>query len=257
MIVQANKYRRMPEPNSATITVQTGDDLNVDSGGTVTVDSGGAVTVTGTLTIPNTGAMTVASGGTLTISSGGTLTVAGTLATTGTITQAQTHVIPLTDFRVFDAPTSLLPAAAANDDMGLIGTGASAAQTLQGVDFGGVTSDEKGMFVFALPPSYKAAGTVTVNLHAGMLTTVSDGTATIDVRAFSDDGDGTISADICATAAQSINSLTLATKAFTITPTALTPGMLLYIFVDMAGSDTGNLGVMIPTVTKVSIALGA
>jgi hypothetical protein len=88
-----------------------------------------------------------------------------------------------------------------------------------------------------------------------MLTTVSDGTATLDCEVWKDDGDGTVSADICATAAQSINSLTLADIDFTVTPTGLVGGDLLNVRLSFGGSDTGNAGVMIPTVTAITMLL--
>lgn len=166
------------------------------------------------------------------------------------------NAVPLTDMRVHDAVSSLLPAAAANDDMGLVtGTPGTNAPTLQGVDFGGTATDEKCLFVFALPIEYDAGQSITVRCHAGMLTTVSDGTATLDCEVWSDDGDGTVSADLCATAAQSINSLTLADIDFAVTPTGLSAGDLLFVRLSFGGSDTGNAGVMIPTITKVSVLL--
>lgn len=166
------------------------------------------------------------------------------------------HPIPLDQMRVWDAFQTNLPGAAANDDMGLItGTLATDVPTLQGVDFGGVSTDEKAAFCFALPPQYIAGETITVRLRAAMLTTVSDGTATVDVECYKSDRDGGSSADLCATAAQSINSLTPANKDFTITPTGLAPGDLLFIRLAFAGSDVGNLGVMIPEISQVEILL--
>lgn len=169
----------------------------------------------------------------------------------------QVYGIKMTDMYVHDAVMTPAVTTAGNDDAAIVGTGLSAAQTIQATDFGGTTADEKIGFNFVLPASYEAGDSVTVRLkNAGMLTTVSDGTATVDVVAFSDDGDGTISSDICATAAQSINSLTLATKDFVITPTALAAGMRIFFRIDFAGSDTGNLGVMIPTIGAVEVIIG-
>ena len=168
----------------------------------------------------------------------------------------QAYPIRITDCRVHDAPQTVLPADAANDDMGVVAiTPGTTAPTLQGVDFGGTSTDEKCTFQFALPQSYRHGETITIRCHAGMLTTVSDGTATLDCECWQDDGDGTVSADICATAAQSINSLTLADRDFTITPTGLEGGDLLNFRLSFGGSDSGNAAVMIPTVTAVTVLL--
>jgi predicted RecA/RadA family phage recombinase len=166
------------------------------------------------------------------------------------------YTIPLTSLRVHDAMATNLPATAGNDDMGLItGTPGTDAPTLQGVDFGGTATDEKGAFEFQLPPEYRAGETITVRVRGAMLTTVSDGTATVDVECWKAGDDGAAGSDICATAAQSINSLTPANKDFTITPTGLVAGDRLIVRVSFAGSDTGNAGVMIPEISKLQVLL--
>lgn len=168
----------------------------------------------------------------------------------------QAYPVPITACRVHDAMSTVLPAAAANDDMGVTtGTPGTNAPTLRGVDFGGASTDEKCGFQFVLPQAYRDGETITLRCHAGMLTTVSDGTATLDVECWKDDGDGTVSSDICATAAQSINSTTLANYDFTITPTDLVGGDVLNIRLSFGGSDTGNAGVMIPTITAITMLL--
>lgn len=164
------------------------------------------------------------------------------------------YVIPLTEMRVHDAAHTVLPGTAAADDMALItGTPGTDAMTLQGVDFGGTSTDEKCLFEFVIPPEYVAGNLFKVRVRAAMLTTVSDGTATVDVECWKADGDGAVSADLCSTAATDMNSLTAANKDFTITPTTLAPGDRLQIRLSFAGSDAGNLGVMIPEIQKVSV----
>ena len=166
------------------------------------------------------------------------------------------YTIDLTRCRVHDALHTNLPATAANDDMALItGTPGTNAPTLQGVDFGGTSTDEKCAFVFTLPPEYDPGETITLRVRGAMLTTISDGTATVDVEAWPIDGDGDVDADICATAAQSINSLTPADKDFTLTPTGLAPGDQLIVRLSFGGSDTGNAGVMIPEISRVQMLL--
>jgi len=164
--------------------------------------------------------------------------------------------IPLTSAKIHDAMQTDLTDTANADDMGIItGTPGTDAPTLQGVDFGGTTSDEKCAFEVSLPADYVAGQPVTLRVKATMLTTVSDGTATVDAEAWETDGIGAVGADICATAAQSINSLTPANKDFTITPTGLAPGDRLIIRLSFAASDTGDAGVMIPEISDVSLRI--
>ena len=169
---------------------------------------------------------------------------------------AKCYTVPLVAMRVWDAMQTNLPGTAANDDMGLVGgTFGTDNPTLQGVDFGGTASDEMCRFQFALPAEYVSAGAVTIRLRAAMLTTVADTACTVDVECYKSDRDGDVGSDICATAAQSMNSLTPANKDFSITATGLAAGDLLDIRLAFAGSDTGNLGVMIPEISQVEVLL--
>lgn len=168
----------------------------------------------------------------------------------------QAYAIPLTIMRTHDALATTLPGTAANDDMALItGTPGIDAPTLQGVDFGGTTSDEKAGFQFILPPEYVSGGQIQVIVRAAMLTTVADTSCTIDVQCWPQDDNGAATADICATAAQNMNSLTPANYTFTITPTNRIAGDVLNIRLAFAGTDAGNLGVMIPEISKVTVKL--
>jgi len=181
--------------------------------------------------------------------------ITGTVARSNLVQDALAeYPIQLTDVRVHDAMHTNLPGTAADDDMALItGTPGTDAPTLQGVDFGGASTDEKGAFEFTLPPEYDAGETLTVRVRGAMLTTISDGTALVDVECWKKDDDGAVGSDICATSAQSINSVTPADKDFTITPAGLAPGDVLVIRVAFSGSDTGNAGVMIPEISKISV----
>ena len=162
--------------------------------------------------------------------------------------------LAITAAKVHDAMATNCPATAANDDMGIItGTPGTDAPTLQGVDFGGTTTDEKCAYEFILPEDYSPGAAITVRAHAGILTTVSDGTLTLDVEAWKVGADGVVGSDLCTTAAQSINSLTQADKDFTITPTGLVAGDKLIIRFSFACSDTGNAGVMIPEISALHI----
>jgi hypothetical protein len=176
-------------------------------------------------------------------------------STTGTVASSTgVAQIPLTAFRVHDAMITNLPGTAANDDMALItGTPGTDATTLQGVDFGGTTADEKGACEFVLPQNYVSGGTITVRVRAAMLTTISDGTGTVDVEVWKPDLDGAVGSDLCTTAATTMNSLTPANKDFVVTPTGLVAGDRLIIRLAFAASDTGNVGVMIPEISNVEV----
>lgn len=166
------------------------------------------------------------------------------------------YTIPLTTLRVHDAMHTVLPGTAANDDMALItGTPGTDVPTLQGVDFGGASTDEKAAFEFVLPPEYVSGETFTVLVRAGMLTTVSDGTATVDVECWKCSDAGAAGSDLCTTAAQDINNLTFANLSFTITPTSLAAGDRFVIRLSFGGSDVGNAGIMVPEISKIQILL--
>ena len=154
-------------------------------------------------------------------------------------------VIPLTDFRVWDAYTTVLPAASATDDLGLYGGTFGSASPYIG------TSDLKtagattryARVATHLPDVYEADADVKIRLFAGMITTVADVSATIDVECYESDGDSTISADLCTTAATSINggpAGTFANVDFVITDTGLSPNDLLDIRVTIAVNDASS-----------------
>lgn len=165
---------------------------------------------------------------------------------------ATAYPLPLTGLRVWDARQTLLPGAAAADDLGLItGTLGTDAPTLQTSDAKATTITQYAGFTFTLPPEYVAAQTVTLRLRAGMITTVSDGTATVDVEAYRHDDDGAVAADICATAAQSINSLTKANKDFDITATTLNPGDQIDFRVAVAITDSATSTAVIGEISKI------
>ena len=192
----------------------------------------------------------------------GDLTVTGTLSVDPGIDREQltedslaVYVVPLTELRVHDAPATNLPAAAANDDMGLInGTFGTDLPTLQGIDFKAGSTDEKSRFQWALPPEYVAGGTVTLRISAGMITTISDGTCTLDVEVFESGRVGAVSgSDLYAGAegGQSINSVTLADKDYTLTPTTLVAGDLLDVRLSFVGTDTATGTAVIPEIAQI------
>jgi len=167
------------------------------------------------------------------------------------------HPIPLTSGKVHDAMATDLPAAAADDDMGLItGTPGTDAPTLQSVDFGGTSADEKAAFEFVLPQSYRAGSAISIRLRAAVLTTISDDDCLADVEVWKDAGDGVVGSDLVTTAATDMNSLTPANLDFVVTPTGLVPGDRLIIRISIDATDAGDAGVMIAEVSKVAALIG-
>jgi len=157
---------------------------------------------------------------------------------------------------VHDAPQTGLPNPSANDDLGIYGaTFGTACPYLASADLktAGATS-LYARILFELPPSYDDGQTLVVRLHAGMITTVADNTATADVECYLSDDEGAKSgSDLCATGAQSINSLTFADKDFTITATGLEPGDVLDIRVTVAVNDASSGTAVIAAIGKAAI----
>lgn len=185
----------------------------------------------------------------------GDLSVAGTLYARGgiepsinrsTLTQESLAVypIPWTWWRVWDALQTNLPGTSATDDLALIGgTFATGSPSIQTSDLGGAGSTVRyARCTIPLPIEYVAGQTVALRFSAGMVTTVADQSASIDVQAYKADREAGIGADICATALITINSTTLADKDFTITPATLSPGDVLDVRITVLVDDDGDGG---------------
>lgn len=168
-----------------------------------------------------------------------------------------TFRIPLTSWRVWDAVQTNLPATAAADDLAIIGgTFGSAGWTIQTSDAKTTTVTQRAIAVHDLPAEYVSGAAITIRAHAGMNTTVANGTATVDFEVYKSDDEGGVGSDICATAAQTINSLTDADKDFTITPTGLAAGDTLIIRMTVAVTDSGTGTAVIGQVGSVDVLAG-
>ncbi len=161
----------------------------------------------------------------------------------------------LTDLRIWDAFQTTLPGTSSSDDLGLYGgTFGSASPEVKTADLKAAgATNVRARLVITLPANYDPGHTVTLRLFAGMETTISDGSATIDVEAYLCGGDGSVGSDLCATAAQSINSLTEANKDFTITPTGLVAGDQLDVRITIAVNDAGTGTAVIATLGKIAL----
>lgn len=191
----------------------------------------------------------------------GNLSVFGTAPTVNRSSlvqdSSQRYKIEPWHWRVWDAMQTLLPGTSAADDLAIIGgtfaTGSPSIQTSDMKALGSVTRYART--TFTLPPEYVTGQAVTIRVHAGMLTTVADTTATIDVACYRSDDEAGIGSDLCATAAQSCNSLTLADKDFTITPSSLAPGDTLDIRIASAVNDAATATAVIGVVGAVTVLL--
>lgn len=161
---------------------------------------------------------------------------------------AQIFPMPFTNFFVWDAAQTNLPGTAANDDLAIItGTLGTDSPTLQTGDLkaAGSTTRYAG-FLVPVPQNYQDGQTFTIRLRAGMITTVADTAASIDLQVYALDRDGGVSADLCQTSSSTINALTKASIDFTIDATGLDPGDLLMgriaILVNDAATGTAVIG---------------
>lgn len=146
--------------------------------------------------------------------------------------------LPWEQWRVFDAYSTLLPSTSANDDLGLYaGTHGTSTPTIRSYDLKTLSTSLHARQTWVLPPEYAAGQALTFRINAGMVTTVAGTSCVVDALVYKSDGAGGVGSDLCATAAQSINSLTAADKDFVITPTGLTAGDVLDIKITVTVVD--------------------
>lgn len=256
--------------------------LNADGGIAVdtnkfTVSAAGVVTIASTLAV--SGATTLsallnADGGIacdtdkFTVANGtGNTVIAGTLAVGSAATKVVGTVgLDFNDCRVHDNLAALLPVAGATDDLGNVpGTVGTTAPSLQTEDLKAAgATDNKATFFLKVPDWYLAGSTLALVCNAGMITTVSDTTATLDVEAWVPDyanADGSVSSDLCTTAAQSINSLTFANKSFTIDDDVagheIAAGDILQFRITTAVNDGATGTAVIAAIRKIHLAVSA
>lgn len=151
------------------------------------------------------------------------------------------YPVNLMGLRVWNALATNLPGTAAADDLSIQGnTFGTGSPSIQSSDGKATTITQYARFQWDIPAEYDPTETLRLRLHAGMNTTVSDSTATVDVECYKSDLEAGIGSDLCATAAQSINSLTFASKDFTITSTSLSPGDTLDVRLAVSITDSAT-----------------
>lgn len=177
----------------------------------------------------------------------GSLTVSGTMPEIGrariTQTQLASYLLPFYVWHVHDAVGTLI-GTAGNDDLGVTGN-------TFGTDIPFITAgDQKNntslntryaRTVFQLPAEYDAGQDIQIRASAGMVTTVASAAATIDFEVYKSDREtAKTGSDLCATAAQSINSTTFADKDFIVTSAGLVAGDWLDIRMAIGVNDTAT-----------------
>lgn len=168
------------------------------------------------------------------------------------------YQLPLERFRVWDAYATALPGTSATDDLGLItGTFGTAPPYIGTGDVKNTTITRYARVLYCLPAEYVAGQSVRVNLHAGMITTVSSGVATADIECYKLAQDGTtgVGSDLCSTAATSIKSLTFGDKPFDITATSLSAGDWLDIRVTINIVDSATATAVIGAILAAEMHL--
>ena len=193
--------------------------------------------------------------------------VTGSLAIKDTGVSAQTRAsilkqdanaifpIMLTGLRVWDAFATNLPGTAATDDLALIGgTFATAPPTISAGDLKAAGATTRyARFQMQLPECYDSGETITLSIMAGMVTTVADTSCTVDVQCYKIDKATGIGADLCATAAITMNSLVFAAKAFTITSSGLVAGDVFDVRIAITCTDAATVTAVTPTIAAIDL----
>jgi hypothetical protein len=180
----------------------------------------------------------------------------GKLKSSATNTALVPLAIDATHWRKTDGVT-VTPVTAATTNFGLVyGTDGTDFPHLETIDGKSATTVVVARCIFRLPPNYVAGSAITLRAKTGMKTTVASnsGATTLGFNVYSNSGAGNLgSADLNTTAAQSINSLTLADKDFTITPTGLVAGQDLHIKMTLTVTDVATGTAVIGTVNHVEL----
>lgn len=150
--------------------------------------------------------------------------------------------IPLNKFVVHNASNTVLPTAAAADDLGYTtGAWSTESPTIQSQDLGGVVGPTTAYARVQqeITNEYVLGETIKLRVRGAMLV-VADTTATLDVEVYVNDGDGGVGSELHSAAAQNVNSASYANYDFTIDGSALVAGDTLDCRLTVAISDSGD-----------------
>lgn len=167
------------------------------------------------------------------------------------------YVIPFSSMRIWNAIQTGLPSPSATDDLGFPATQTmgTVSPYIESYDLKTLTQSLYARFQVILPPEYDSGQTVKIRVRGGMKTTIADASCTVDLEVYKQDEDGGVGADICATAAISINALSNGDKEFTITESGLVAGNVLDCRLIVACVDSASGTAVIAEILKVSALL--
>lgn len=164
--------------------------------------------------------------------------------------------VNLTDLRVWDALATNLPGTPTADDLGLVtGTWGTDAPYVGTGDLkaAGATTMRAGFFA-RVPHDFELSATLVLSVWAGMVTTIADVSATVDVEAWRIDKDGTLgAADICTTSATTINALGALEKQFTLDSDTISAGDMLLFRVSVAINDGATATAVIGQIAAIDL----
>jgi len=167
----------------------------------------------------------------------------------------QIFPISITDARVWDAVQTILPETSSADDLGInTGTFGTNAPSIRTSDLKAAGSTTRyTAFIVPVPQNYKAAGSFEIEVRGGMITTVADTAATVDIQVHRLDRSNGVGADLCQTSATTINSITKATVAFNIGTSTLLAGDLLMVRVAVLVNDAATATAVIAEISDIRI----
>lgn len=143
---------------------------------------------------------------------------------------------------IHDAPQTRLPGTSSGNDLAIVGTtfGTDAiAWETADLKAAGSTTNYARLSI-RIPECWEDGETLKLRISAGMITTIADTEATVDVSAYKSNRDGAkTGSDLITTSASSdnMNSLTFADVDFTINATTLSPGDLIDVRVSVLVND--------------------
>lgn len=164
--------------------------------------------------------------------------------------------IPIENLRIWDSAIYAPIATAAADDLGFgIGAFGTGIPYVSGGDVKTLTTTRYARGRFQMPTEYVSGQAAKLIFNAGMITTVSSASCTLDLVAYKVGANGLISGvDLVSSAAVAINSLVFVDAEFTLTPTTLIAGNWIDFRLDVSSVDAATGTAVIPAIATIDLA---